>query len=117
MGDQEAGLGAFLFEQRVGADGGAVAKKRNVARRHALIDQFFDAVQDRLKRFFRRRRNFRDGDLARVFVKKNKIGKRSAGVYGNSILGHSLFRLPLNFGLQFTPAVSDVNRHSTPGVA
>jgi hypothetical protein len=70
-------------------------KKRDVARRHARIDQFFDAVQNRLKRFFGRRRNFRDGDFAAVFVEENKIRKRAPGVYGNSILRHSPFRLPL----------------------
>ncbi len=44
LGDEEARLGSFFFEQRVSADGGAVTEKRNVARRNPLIDQFLDAV-------------------------------------------------------------------------
>jgi hypothetical protein len=32
-----------------------------------------------------------------IFVEKHEIGKRAAGIHGNSILGHGLNRLALNF--------------------
>ena len=57
-----------------------------------------DAVQRGLKWFVGRSRGkLRDADLAIGFVEKNKIGKGAAGINGNSVLGHSSFRLTLKF--------------------
>jgi hypothetical protein len=88
LGDQQAGLGAFFFEERVSAHGGAVAEKRNVLSGDPLIDQFLESVEYSLKRLLGCRGDFGNSDFARVFVKKNEIGKRAPRVNGNSIFGH-----------------------------
>ena len=65
FGHEEPGPHAFAFEQRVGADRGAVTEKADVgARAHALRDQRLDALQDGPRRVVRRRGNFGDGNRA-----------------------------------------------------
>ena len=66
-------------------------KKEMSLRCRALIDELFDAVQYRLKRFLRSRRDLGDADLAGVFVEENKIGECSSGVDCDSILGHRVW--------------------------
>src|ERR1041384_4185840 len=51
--DEKTGLRALFFKQSVRADGRAMTEERNVACGHALTHQFFDAMQNRLKRLFR----------------------------------------------------------------
>jgi hypothetical protein len=88
---QQTRARAFFFQKRIGADGGAVAEKRNVLCGGSLIDQLFNAIENGLKRFFRSGRDFRNCDRARFFVEENEIRKCSPGVYGHSILCHSCF--------------------------
>ncbi len=97
LGHEKSGLGAFLFQERIGPDSGAVAKKWNIAGRHAPVDELFDAVQDGLKGLLRSRRNLGDRDFSCVFVKKHKVGKCSARINCHSVLRHSFFRLSLKF--------------------
>ena len=85
---QEAGLDALAFQQRVGADGGAVAEKPDVGGRDALGEQHLDALQDGARRVVGGRGHLADGDLAGLLVEIDEIRERPAGIDRDAVAGH-----------------------------
>ena len=93
FGHQQAGAHALAFEQRIGADRGAVAEIADVGRRHAACEQGLDARQDRARGIVGRRRHFGDRDLAGFLVEIDEIRERPSGIDRDAVTGHAMTRI------------------------
>ena len=91
FGDQKRRLRPLPFEQRIGADGGAVAEEFDVPGIDALIEKVADAGDDGLGRVVGGRGKLVDGDLAPVLVEIDHVGEGPAGIDGDTVSAHGAF--------------------------
>ena len=94
LGDDEAGAHALAFEQRVGADRGAMAEIADVLGQDAPRDQFLHARQNGAGGIVGGRGNLGDGDLAGLVVHIDEIRKCAARIHGQTIMRHPSRFLP-----------------------
>jgi hypothetical protein len=87
---QQAGLGALAFEQRVGANRGAVAEIADVGRLAGRREEFLDSGKDRARGIVGSRRQLGDRQLARFLVEVDEIRECSSGVDRDAIASHAM---------------------------
>ena len=85
IGDNKSGGHTLVFDQRVGCDSGAVAKKADGRGSPTdLFKAFFDAASNAARRIVRSGGNLPDIELAGLVLEQTDIGESAARVHTNA---------------------------------